>query len=328
MENVDRRVSGYKRALELSWLAVIFLIPLFFNPTSHQAFYFNKALLLQFLVMVMLASFVADWIYSSTDRHRLKWRDILNSPLHLSILVFGLLAIMSTVASITPAISFWGSWARKSGLLTLICWILFFLIVAQQLRHKAQLLRALYALLLSSAIVSILGILEHFFPAISYNLFHCAYASRVSSTTGNANSLSVFLAMVMPLTMAFMVRSWERRKEGKNTRILVALSTLLVLQFWCLCLAQYSVIVVLSFIIAPIVFITLLGIIKRKKSLLSLGTICLLVLAIMAALLLMPLLFPSTDNELPETQRSGSSLSGLEIASSTISFGIFLSDIR
>jgi len=126
LENVDTRASIYKRALEVSWLAVIFLIPLFFNPLSHHAFYLNKALLFQFLVFVMLAFSIADWIYSKSSLNRISWKRIIRTPLQLSILVFGLLAIIATIASITPAISFWGSLNRVEGLLTLLCWILFF----------------------------------------------------------------------------------------------------------------------------------------------------------------------------------------------------------
>jgi len=292
------KASGYKRALEISWLAVIFLVPLFFNPLSHQAFYLNKALLLQFLVMAMLAFWVADWIHSGASHQGLKWKSILTSPLHLSILAFGMLTIVATAASITPAISFWGSYFRKSGLLTLICWILFFLIMAQQVRSRQQLFRAIYALLLSSAIVSIVGILQHFLPDILFG-----YGGfRVSSTTGNANSLRIFLAMAIPLNMALIINSWNKwihphplpsrerevSREGKNAGVLVGLIILLVLQFWCLWLAQPSA-TILLYIITPIIFLMLLGIIKRKKLLLSFVAISVLVVGIVAGLVLTPL---------------------------------------
>jgi hypothetical protein len=147
------QASIYKRALEINWLLVIFLIPLFFNPQSYRIFVLNKAALFQFLVIAMLAFWVADWMLNRTSNKRLKWQDIFTSPLHIPILTFGLLSVLATVASITPAISFWGSYFRKAGSLTLLCWILFFLIVAQQLRHRPQVLRAIYTLLLSSGIV-------------------------------------------------------------------------------------------------------------------------------------------------------------------------------
>jgi len=136
LENVDTRASIYKRALEALWLAVIFLIPLFFNPLSHNAFYLNKALLLQFLVFAMLAFTIADWINSKSRLHRMSWKKIVDNPLRLSILVFGLFTTLATIASITPAISFWGSLNRVEGLLTLLCWILFLLTVAAEWRDK------------------------------------------------------------------------------------------------------------------------------------------------------------------------------------------------
>jgi len=328
------KASGYKRPLEISWLAVIFLIPLFFNPLGHQAFYLNKALLLQFLVMAMLAFWVADWIHSKSSHQGLKWKSILTSPLHLSILAFGLLTIVATAASITPAISFWGSYFRKSGLLTLICWILFFLIVAHQLRHRAQLFRAIYALLLSSGIVSVMGILQHFFPSI---LFSYTCTDRVFSTSGNALSLSIFLAMVIPLNLALIVNSWNKwihphphplpskerevSREGKNAGVLVGLIILLGLQFWCLWLAQYSI-TILLFIIAPIVFITLLGIVKRKRLVLSFGAMSLLILMVVASLILMPLFFPGTTDETLETEESEFAVSAEDLGPATLGWRV------
>jgi tetratricopeptide (TPR) repeat protein/O-antigen ligase len=314
MENQDTGASIYKRALEITWLAVIFLVPLFFNPLSLQAFYLNKTLLLQFLVMLMLAFWIADWVLSQASHKELKWRSILSSPLHLAILVFGLVAILATATSITPAISFWGSYFRKAGLLTLICWILFFLILAQKLRNRTQIFRAVYALLLSSGIVSILGILQHFFPGILPNLER---TGRIFSTSGNALSLSGFLAMVIPFNLALMVYSWSKRKEANNTRILIGLVILLALQLWCLWLAQYSI-TILLYIIAPLIFILLLGIVKRKKFMLSIGAVCLLSLGIIAGLLMSPLLSPSTNVKAPGTSSSELSLDAKELGLKTL----------
>ncbi|UCH51706.1 MAG: O-antigen ligase family protein, partial [Chloroflexota bacterium] len=263
----------------------------------------SKASLLQFLVIAMLAFWVADWILSRGGHKRLKWQNIFASPLHLPILIFGLVAILATAASIAPAISFWGGYSKKAGLLNLICWILFFLILAQQIRNRDQLLRAVYTLLLSSGIVSILGIIQYFFPDVILKVFQNArtYGHRVFSTIGNPLFLSSFLAMVIPFSLALIAHFWSKRAEGNNTRTLIVLVILLALQFWCLWLAQYSI-TILLFIIAPIVFIILLGWIKRKKLLLSIGVTCLLALGIIAAVLIGQLLLSSPVSKTTESE--------------------------
>ena len=299
VKKFDNSANGFNKGLEMSWLAAIFLIPLFFNPSSHQAFYLNKALLFQFLVMVMLGLSIADSIYGRTAPHGWRWRNVIASPLSIATMVFGLVAIVATVASITPTISFWGSWGRKEGLLTLICWILFFLIVSRHLHSRAQLFRAIYALLLSSGIVSILGILQYFFPDILFN--YQPTGGRVISTMGNALSLSGFLAMVIPFTMAFIFSPWGKRDNQRGTLITIGATVLLALQFWCLWLAQYSV-VMLLYIIAPIIFLTVLGIVKREKLLLGFSAISLLAIGILAAYIIVPLLFPGVESEPTEVK--------------------------
>jgi len=298
MKTQNAGVSLYKRALELTWLAIIFLIPLFFNPLGINVFVLNKASLLHLLVLIMLALWVADWMLSRGSQKEVKWRSIFTSPLHLSILIFGLIAAVATALSITPAVSFWGSWYRKAGLLTLLCWMVFFLILAQQIRNRTQLLRAVYTLLLSSGIVCIIGILQYFLPDVMLKVFsnQIPPGHRIFSTIGNPLFLSSFLAMVIPLNLALMAYSWSKRKEGNNITILIGLIVLLALQFWCLWLAQYSV-TILLYVIAPIIFLILLGIARRKWLVLGFGVISLIALGIIAGLLMVPQLFSSPSSE-------------------------------
>jgi tetratricopeptide (TPR) repeat protein len=282
----DSRDTSYSRALEICWLAIIFFIPLFFNPSSHQAFYLNKALLLQFIVIVMLAISLATWMSGKYDRRAGKWRSFIASPITLTVLLFGLIAVVATVVSITPTISFWGSYFRKAGLINLLCWILFFVIVSYNLRNREQLFRALYALLLSSAIVSVLGVLSSFFPGILLGYGHGYF--RISSTIGNSLSLSNYLAMIIPINMAFIVWLLKGRIKRNNVFLFSGLVILLIFQFWSLLLAQYSV-TILLYLIAPLIFIALFGIIQRKKLIIGFGSGFILIVGIIAGTILTPL---------------------------------------
>jgi len=78
-----------------------------------------------------------------------------------------------------------------------------------------------------------------------------------------------------------------------------------VLQFCCLWLAQYSI-TILLYVIAPIIFIILLGIVRQNRLLLSLGAVSLLILGVIASSLLAPLFFstPSADTTITEDLES------------------------
>ena len=290
----DKRAVFFSRALEACWLAVIFLLPLFFNPLSYQSFYLNKALLLWFLTCAMLAFAIGGWLYNRGGRQSFSWKRFTADRLRLSVLLFGLLAAVATFASITPATSFWGSWQRGEGLLTLLCWITFFLITASNIRSRSQLMRAVYALLLSTALVSLLGILQYYFPQAMQHFFHTAINKRVASATGNALSLSALLAMTMPFTLALIAFNWKNRRQRKGKILLFALIALLALQIWCLILSQYSV-TILLFVLGAVIFIVLLGVIRKNRYIFGLGVMCLLALVITAAAIVAPLLLPGSN---------------------------------
>ena len=285
----------YKRALEVTWLVIVFLIPLFFNPAAHQAYYLQKALLLQFLVFIMLGLAAADWMLNRQERSSW-WREFIKSPLIIAVLALGFFIILATIFSISPSVSFWGSWFRGEGLLTWLCWIVFAFILANYLRRRDQLMRLVYVLLASSAIVALLGILQHLFSEAMLQFFKSSTGDRVTSTTGNALSLSAFLAMVIPFNLAFIFHLWPLRLSSSHRRWLVSLSVLLALQIWCLILAQYSI-TILLFIVGAASFVAIVGVVSKNRPILISSVIGFITLGIIALNLVLPLFNNDISNK-------------------------------
>ena len=287
VDNVNNKASGFSSALEFLWLTTVFLVPLFFNPASHQAFYLNKVLLFQFLVLIMMAITIGEWICRVKGIKGIINKDVITSPLHLCIIIFGIVAIITTVMSISPSISFWGSYARRAGLLTLLCGILFFLIISSHINTRRQVYRIVYVVLISSAIVSFIGIVQSYFPGI---LFGYQPGTRgVYSTMGNPLALSVFLAMIIPFNIMLILKKLGNKKGRKEIILIFSLILLFGMNFWCLYLAQYSI-TILLYLIPAVVFLLLFGLIRHKRIVFVSALSASLLLVIVAALILGPIL--------------------------------------
>lgn len=176
--------------------------------------------------------------------------------------------------------------------------------------------RAVSALLLSSGLVSIIGIAQYFYPGILAN--YEVMILRVFSTTGNALSLSIFLAMVIPFTIAFILSLWNKRKEGRRYKVLIlVLAVLLALQFSCLYLSQYSVLLLL-YIIGLIVFFLLLGIVRRIKALLISCAASLVFIAAVAGLIIVPILLVEFDVNSYQTKEGVPIINAEDLSLSTL----------
>ncbi len=270
--------------IEVTWLLLIFLLPVYFNPLGYEVFYLAKSLLLQFTVCVLLGFYAAQLFVASDKRPAVPLATtIKQSPLQIAVLVFGVFWIISTIFSITPEASLWGSLARKDGLISIIAWITFFLIVADKMRQRAQVYRALYMLVFSSSVVCIIGILQFIDPRF---LAWFSFNDRISSTDGNPLSFSAFIAMVMPVNLALAVITWYRQPvDSKRNIKLTGFLIIFVLQMACLCLAQYSV-TLLLFIPGIFLFLLLTGIFLHRKATVLLSSVALLSLLALAAVLL------------------------------------------
>ncbi len=282
------------KAIEFVWLLVIFIIPLYFNPFTLNAFYFVKSLALVFLVCTMLGLVIARLILRTGHARPESLVNVIRkSPLQTAAIVLGLVWIISTLFSIMPYKSIWGNLAGTVGLLPNISWIVFFLIIASMVKSRTQVFRALYVLLISSGLVSLVGILQFIDPHI---LPWFKFTERVFSTDGNPLSLSAYIAMILPITLAMVVLTWYGSPGQRRNKIVFAgLLVLFALQLACLALAQYSI-TLLLFIVGIFSFFALIGIFLRRKTTIALSMVFLLLIVITAGVLLGPMLLTESND--------------------------------
>ncbi len=294
-------------ALEATWLVLIFLLPVYFNPFGYQVFYFAKALLLQFGVSLLLGLFIARWFISIKDRRNINLLSIVRQfPLQFAVILFGLCWLVSTALSIMPDASLWGSLARKNGLVSTVAWIIFFLILSLSIQKRSQLYRVLITLVFSAAFVSLFGILEFADPWL---LSWLSRNGRISSTDGNPLSLSCFISINIPITLALIavVREGPDSRRWKSAKT-IGLLTAFVLEVVCLVLAQYAI-TILLFIPGIFIFLLAAGVRFNKKSILAISITVLLVL-LMAAIFIVGQTLLSDTNSSPAVPSQESSVAG------------------
>ncbi len=191
-------------------MAVV-LIPAFFNVRTARVFEPDKGMLLRSLALVMAAA----WLIKAVERAISRWRngvEWVSSNQHrrpqlfyvliiLSVL-FAIVYLGSTLASVHPRISLMGSYQRGQGAYLTFCLIAIGLLVATHLRTRDQVGRLLAAVALGSLPVTIYAVLQ---SAGADPLPWSASGPIVASTLGNADFLAAYLVMVIPLTLSGLV---------------------------------------------------------------------------------------------------------------------------
>jgi len=281
--------------IEGIWLLIIFLLPVYFNPLFYYAFYFAKATLLVLLVSLLLGLVLAQWFLMP---HIIKLVGlpaiIRKSPLQFAALALGLIWVISTIFSVMPGRSLWGNLPPSIGFMPNLAWVIFFLVIAQKIRGRSQVFRALYALLISSGIVSLVGVLQIISPAF---LPEHQVNGRIFSTDGNPLHLSAFIAMILPITLALMILNWYGwGHQPRSKRRFAALLALFALQSCCLAFAQYSI-TLLLYILGIFVFFALIGMFLRRRATLSLSILSIVLVGVIAIVLLGQVLL--TENTEP-----------------------------
>jgi tetratricopeptide (TPR) repeat protein len=199
--------------MEAAWLAALTIIPIFFDIYSSRIFEPDKITILRSLALLT----VAAWAIKLIDEGGIKWKTSNNNKSLLGFLwhypllapIIGLVIVysISTIFSVTPSISFFGSWQRLQGTYTAFSYLVIFFSILVNLRKREQINRLVTTVILASLPVSLYGLLQRF--QIDPIPWGGNVSTRIAANMGNSIFVSAYLIMVFPLTIYRIVDAFK-----------------------------------------------------------------------------------------------------------------------
>ena len=232
-----------EKAVRFGLSAVILLVPLLVNPLGCRFYELPKVVFFRFAVLLLLTAWLGARINLRGSIVG-SLRKLLAMPLVLPALLFALAHVLSTLTSVAPHLSFWGSFIRVYGTYNVLCYVIFFFLIILNFRTVGQLEQLITVALLASLPVALYGVLQHsglepIFPGYDYS-------SQVVSTIGNPIFLGAYLIMVIPLALGRLLVSLRTLLGGSQPASscrsllleVVGYASLLALQLVCLLYTQ------------------------------------------------------------------------------------------
>lgn len=230
MISSSRLASFCEKFIQVSWLIALITAPLYFNIYSSRVFEPDKIVLIRTLALAMGAM----WLILRAER----WRGTTNNrrstqpfgtqvrawlseisgenPLTLPALALWLAYIVSTLLSLSPTVSFFGSYQRLQGFYTFSSYLVIFFLAASQIKTRADIDRAVSIALIASFPTALYGIIQHYFldplPWIG------DVTTRVASNLGNSIFIGAFLILAIPLALARLIQANQQASAKLEPR--------------------------------------------------------------------------------------------------------------
>ncbi len=268
-------MTKLEKAIEACWLAAASLVPAAFLPSSWAfgGVEGPKIFVLRSITFLLLVLLSMEWARQphsiGSDKQKTRLALVCQSTLSIAHglrsqpIVIGAAAvtavtILSTVLSPLMGVSFFGTDPGRDtyGLFSIASYIVIFTAVATHLRTGVQLRRLIWVVTISSALLGLYGIEEHF----GIGAFDPPV--RISMTFGNPIFGAAYLLLTIPLTIALW-QGW-RDRYGALTHI-VAGAGLIALQTTAFgfTLSRGAI---LSLMLAFIVFLAFVGLVMGVRA--------------------------------------------------------------
>lgn len=232
------------KVIEAGWMVLAVVVPLFFNVYSHRSFEPDKIALMRSIVLLMGLAWVIKMLEAGSWKLGIGgWRRVMRTPLVLPTLLLATACIFTTVTSIAPRLSLWGSYHRMQGAYTALSYMVIFFLILHALRNRRQLHRLITGILLASLPVSLYGIMQHYgLDPIAWTNVGDRVTARAISSMGNPIFVAAYLIMIVPLTAGRLMQIASIIRRGKRAVSLYVLSGcyvfLLVIQLLCILFTQ------------------------------------------------------------------------------------------
>lgn len=230
------------KVLEAGWLLAVIVAPLFFNVYSSRVFEPDKLTLVRSIALVMVAAWLVKVIDGSawegtrsrapvadsaneevTPNQASLWQRLSAVPLVVPTILLVASYLLSTILSIAPEISLWGSYMRLQGTYTTYSYIVIFFLMLGSLRHQEQVDRLCSTVILTSLPIALYGILQHY--GLDSLPWSGEVTERVASNMGNSIFVAAYLIMTVPLTLVRLLNSFSallNEQEGTISDALLA----------------------------------------------------------------------------------------------------------
>jgi uncharacterized membrane protein len=213
--NMETKLGLFcERIIEAGWLGAAVVVPLFFNVYSSRVFEPDKLSLLRSIALLMIAAWavksVEQWRGREPDSPRARASGasgFLRLPLVVPTVIMAGIYVLTTLTSVVPRISFWGSYQRLQGTYTFLSYVVIFMLTLDTLRSRRQLQRLLTVIVVSSFPVALYGIIQHF--QLDPLPWHGDVTARVASNMGNAIFVAAYLIMVVPLVVGRFITTLQ-----------------------------------------------------------------------------------------------------------------------
>lgn len=219
------------KVIEYSFYALFLLVPLAFTSATSELFEMNKMWLTWGLTIVIAMFWFTKMVLQ-------KKFFIQRTPLDIPIGLFLFSQIISTIFSLDPHTSLWGYYSRfNGGLLSMFSYVfLYYAFLSNfQTNATAMVKRSLLLSLASGLIVALWGLPSHFGFDPTCLMFRghldvsCWTADfmprvRIFSTLGQPDWLAAYLAVLIPISLAYIISNWQSKSWKFWT--LVSLATL------------------------------------------------------------------------------------------------------
>jgi O-antigen ligase/Tfp pilus assembly protein PilF len=189
------------KVIEYGIYALVFFVPILFWNGAQEKFEIIKLVALQTITLFIAIVF----LIKSFEVGKI---GIFKNLFYIPVFVYLISCIISTIFSISPISSFYGTYRCNQGLVTILTYILFFLIFANVF-PKEKILKISYITILTAFIISIYAILQkvgfdflNLDPAVSFH-------KRSSSFLGNPVFLGGYLVMVIPIVLIHAILEFK-----------------------------------------------------------------------------------------------------------------------
>ncbi|MDJ0752979.1 MAG: tetratricopeptide repeat protein [Ardenticatenaceae bacterium] len=198
--------------IEIGCLLSLVIAPLFFNVHSDRVFEPDKLTLIRSIAVVLIAVWLVKIIDLQGWRNASTWLapqnpgSVWRMPFVLPIFTLVVIYLLSTAFSVTPRVSWAGSYQRLQGTYTTLSYIVIFALAAHTIRRDNQIDRLITTVILVSLPIALYGMLQRF--GLDPLPWGGDVQNRIAGHMGNAIFIAAYLIMAVPLTISRIITSF------------------------------------------------------------------------------------------------------------------------